>query len=822
MSKKRLFSTFLGFSLVALAAFLLSGCKATRQVAEGEHLLVKNTIVLNQQDADRTDKIALDELEDIIKQKPNRGLVIPFYLYLHNFGSRGRDSSKIRKWFRKIGNPPVIVDHQLTEKTDYQLQLYLQKKGYYLAEVTDSTVYDSTLFGKPKKKAEVIYHVRPREPYRVKKITFSIDDSDLLEPIKKANDNTLLKPGMNADEYVFTKERKRMAEAMKNQGFYTFSEEFVYFQLDSTVGDKRVNIKQVIRNPKMTVMSSQGLDSIVETQHEKYTINQVFISADKGTAEDLTTESDTLSIDDYNLIYKGKPDYRPDILLKNIFINPGDLYSLRNTEYTYKRLAGLRTFKFINIRFEQNYDANNSLDGFIDLTAAPKRSFVVETEGTHRSGNLGVAATVITRNKNTFRGAEVLEFRLKGGLEAQTLSDEERENLEASGADTRAALFNTLEYGAEASLFIPELLRPKTKKFDPDYTEPKTNLHFAYNHQQRPFYDREIFNTALKYSWKTGDYHSFIFHPIDVSFIEIERDPVFDALLADINNTLLTNSYSDNLIPATRLSYIFSNQPLESERNFTFFRINFESAGNLLHALSEPLQLNQAPEGYYRALGVRYAQYVKTDVDLRVYQIMNEHSKMVYRGFAGIGIALENLEVMPFEKSFFAGGSNDQRAWTARALGPGSVSDSISFKAIDQIGDIVLGGNVEYRFDVFKYLEGAAFIDAGNIWLRQKDEKRPGGEFDLRRFYKEIAVGAGIGARLNLGFFTIRLDMGVPMHDPALPEGERWIWQPKAKYNNYYAEFLQKEDAKAYQNFIDQGGYRRFQPKFNLGIDYPF
>jgi len=796
---------------------LLSSCNSTKQLSENQYLLKSQNVILNDKS-----KVEKAELEDIIKQNPNRQLlgILPIYLYLNNFGTRGRDSSKLRKWFRNNSEPPVIIDSVLTEKSQTQMQLFLNKKGYY-----DALVKDSVWYHPRKNKAKVYYLVDEKSPYTINKIRFSIDDSELMEPIKIATRNTLMKPGANADEYMLGDERQRMTKEMRNQGFYTFSAEYVFFQIDTSVAGKKVDVKLQIKNPNKAYPDGKGGETIIKSFHKKYTINKVYITPLRNLSGNSAAEKDTIIDSETYIIFNTKLDYKPEILLKNTFIKPFEQYKLQNTEYTYKRLAGLRTFKLINIRYEENFDTENTLDCFINLTAAPKRSFSLETEGTHRGGNLGVAASINTRNKNTFKGAEILEFKLKGGLEAQTLSDEDKQNLEAQTSETigvAASIFNTIEYGAEVSLYIPELLKPHRNEITPLYTEPKTNINLAYNFQKRPFYSRSIVNIALKYSWKWGDNHSFAFHPLDLSYIDISKTQAFENILAEINNTLLTSSYSDNLIPATRVSYIFSNQNVEQNRNFNFFRINLESAGNTLSALKNTLNLKYNENGYYEALNVRFAQYIKTDADFRMYKIMNQNSKLVYRFFGGIGIPISNIKSMPFEKSFFAGGTNDQRAWTARTLGPGSTSDTISFKAIDQIGDVMLGGNIEYRFKVIKMVEGVAFLDAGNIWLQKQDNKRPGGNFEFNRFYKEIAFGAGLGARLNFGFFIIRLDAGLPIKDPALPDGERWIFQSKDKYNDYYGEFLQANDEAQYQNFIDQGGYRRYRVKFNLGIGYPF
>ena len=793
------------------------GCNSTKYIDAPNLLLQKNQINI-----EGNENVNAEDFENIIKQTPNRMMfgLLPVYLYLNNYGNGGKDSSKVRNWFKNTGEEPAIIDSVLTSKSKYQIQLFLNKIGHYNAVVEDSLGKH-----KSKQKAVVYYNVSIKAPYLINKITFKIDDQELYEPLKKAFIKTLLKPGAKIDQYVLSAERERMTKAMKNKGFYNFSKEYVTFELDTTIDEKKVNVKQIIENPKTKYISKIGLDSLVESTHSPHTVRNIYLNAEHRKNIDFGLKLDTIDYENIKIIYHGKLEYRKELLIKNIFVKKDEFYSLENTEYTYTRLSGLKTFKFINIRYEKNYEYPNSLDCYIMLSASQKKSFTIETQGTHRGGNLGVAATAITRNKNSFRGAEVFEVKLKGGLEAQSLTDEEKLDLAVQNEGKKGlatTLFNTLEYGAEISLFVPELVYPKKSALLPRYTEPKTNIGIGYNYQKRPFYDRWIFNVGLKYHWRLGQFHKFVFSPIDLSYIDIEKDSVFAARLKEIDNTFLSNSYSAHLIPSSSIGYFYSNQDFEKNSNFMYLKLNLESAGNALKVLSQPLKLNQNLDGNYQAFDVPFSQYVKVDFDLRFFEVLTQHSTIVYRGFGGIAVPLSNNSSIPFEKSFFAGGSNNQRAWTARSLGPGSINDTISYRSFDQIGDVLLGANVEYRFDILKMVEGAVFIDAGNIWIQQKDNQRVGSDFDFKRFYKEIAIGAGIGARLDFSFFIVRLDAGIKIRDPSLPEDERWIHQSKNKYNTYYSDFLSRTDSDKLEIFESNGGYQRFNMKFNLGIDYPF
>ncbi|MGB6035716.1 MAG: BamA/TamA family outer membrane protein, partial [Cryomorphaceae bacterium] len=250
-----------------------------------------------------------------------------------------------------------------------------------------------------------------------------------------------------------------------------------------------------------------------------------------------------------------------------------------------------------------------------------------------------------------------------------------------------------------------------------------------------------------------------------------------------------------------------------SKKNLYFYRGEIESAGSILRGLYELSNATTNENGSYEALGIQFAQYLKTVHDFRYYNVPNEKMSTAYRVSAGVGIPLENLSVLPFEKSFFAGGANGIRAWQARTLGPGSFRDPV--QNFDKIGDILIEGSIEYRFDITDILEGAFFVDAGNIWIMGNETERPGAIFEFDRFLSEIAVGAGAGTRFNFDFFLIRLDLGLQVKDPSLDPGERWLFQTKDKYNAYI------DDLNAAD--VDNGfSYYRWQWNLNIGIGYPF
>jgi hypothetical protein len=481
-------------------------------------------------------------------------------------------------------------------------------------------------------------------------------------------------------------------------------------------------------------------------------------------------------------------------------------------------LSALKTFRTIGIRFTEVPNTNPKLlDCNINLVPLPRQAFSIEWEGTHRYGNLGSSVSLVYQNKNAFKGAEILEMKFKTGGELQRLLSDSIQNeqiFEGSPLFEKFIPFNTAELGGEANVYIPRFWLPFNAGDLPKFLSPKTNMSFNYHFQKRPDFIRQVTNIYYGYSWKSSAYHSHSLIPADVSTVRIEKTKSFEELLNKFNNPFLNNSFRNYMILSSRYSYSFSNQELNKQKNFRFIKVNSEWAGNTMRLINNLMESPKDESGTYEIAKIRYAQYVKSDVDLRFYNVINKRSNIVYRLFAGLGLALENSPALPFDKSFFSGGSNGIRAWTARSLGPGSYYDPFK-KTFDKIGDIQLEGNAEYRFDIIKMLKGALFVDAGNIWLIKNDPQRPGSKFDINDFYSEIAMGGGFGARLDFSFFIIRLDMGFQLKDPSLPKGERWVFEPKTETNK-------RIDAINNDNINANLQHYGLKKTLNLGIGYPF
>lgn len=759
-------------------------------MAEGRWLK-KNKIVVDDT------KVSAEELENIIKQRPNRKVL--FMFYFHTWAYHQADKKPEKKWrqsLREIGEPAVVLNEDQTERSRHQMELYLRKKGYFHAKV------GSSIDSLGKKKAIVNYQVEGDIPHRIGKIQFEINDTNLLKTLRKGVLSTKLMPGDNYDEEVIENERTRISNVMLNNGYYEFSKEYIYFEVDTLRKKNVADIKLVITNARKRDFST-GSDSLIRVPHNQFYIKNIFINTRYNFRFPFVS-GDTIKIGSHYFLNAENLTVEPHVVFRSLFFKPGDLYQKSEVEYTYSRLSALRVFRSIRIRFENVEGEENQLNAYLDLSPASRRSLTFEGQGTHRNRALGISGNILFNNRNTFRGAESFEMRLNGGLEYQN------PNSLGINSDTLNQIFNTRQAGIESSLSTPTLLLPFNRSNTPKFQDPSTKLNAAYHWQSRPGYSVYTARASFDYSWKTGDFHRFRVYPVELSYVWLRKQASFAQLINESQSRLLADSYIDHLISSTRFVYSFSNQNLGKRRNFSYLRTSAESSGNSLRAIMSNTSIDPGDDNSYELLGVRFAQYLKFDADYRIYRILSKKTEIVYRMYAGVGIPLSNLNVLPFEKSFFSGGANSIRAWNARTLGPGSVADTL--QNIDNIGNLLLEANIEYRFPLYRWIKGALFLDAGNVWT-SKAAGLENGDFEVNRFYKEIALAGGFGTRFDFDFFLIRLDLGVALRDPAYLEGERWLFQSREQTRLMIEDYESRNGTTVRQNF---------PLHLNLGIGFPF
>ncbi len=798
---------------------VISACNPTKKLQEGQYLLQKNSITCDES------KVDVYELEGILKQKPNTRIFkkIPFHLIVYNWPDtvkmnaktakryariekrnhkrelNGKSPKKLKvsikerigKWLMtSVGEAPVILDSMKVRTTTQQLNYYMFNKGYFDNKVTDSIYIDTK-----KKRAYVYYTITADKPYLINTVNFTIDDKKLKKLIEKIQKESLVKIGDVIDMDKLDAERERINNYLKDRGYYYFNKEFVYFSLDSALCRNSVDINVSIHN--VTRPDPKNPDSLIQTPHVRYNVANIYVNTDfdpiiagdenKSQVYDTVYTADSSFIMIYNP-NKGKIKFKPDELVQSIYLSRGTTYRQKEVDNTYKKLSSLGIYKNISISFQPNPQDPNMLDCYINVVPSKRQSFLAEGTGTNKAGNMGIQANMSYRNKNVFRGGESFKFSLHGGIEAQqtvTNQDEQIINVDGGivGDLVPVNTFNTLEFGPEISLNIPKFLLPfDLVKFSKN-SSPQTVFTTKYNYQRRPDFTRAITEANWAYQFVipgkeekiNKTFNSVYFTLLNLSGVNISNETQeFIDRLNFLNDQLLINSYRDHLIVGSQISHTF-NMASPSRLNDAFYlKTGVDWGGNILRALmnwsDRPLNESNA----YELLGIQYAQYVKTDIEARYYITFNEDSKMIFRTYGGIGLPGKNFnQALPFEKSFFVGGSNGLRAWKARAVGPGSFVDSLN--SLDKIGDISLEANIEYRFDLFGFIEGALFADVGNIWNIKENEARPGSGFSSK-FLSELAIGTGIGLRLDLSFFVIRFDFAVPIKDPEFPIGDRWTF----------------------------------------------
>jgi outer membrane protein assembly factor BamA len=763
---------FLGMFILCL----LPSCSPARRIPEESYLLSKNQIEI------RKKSIPVEELNKYILQKPNKKVLgVRFHLWLYNMANPAKTKG-LHGWLKKIGEEPVIYKPEFTKKSTGQLKQYFENKGYHFAEIEDTTTYK-------RKNAYVKYSVVPNEPYRITSLRYIIEDTTIAPSVMADTIHSLIRKGDILDKALLQEERQRIETFMKNDGYYRFSKEYIYYDAKVAPSTLNVDLTMVI---KEFVEGEQDPKTKLRP-HRRFRINHIYVNPDLSPL-DLTGPApsvfDTTLYGGIRFLHQANPKIKFNVITDKNRIQEGNYYNLTDVDKTYRNLSSLGLFRFVNITFRDadtlpESGTDRFLDCSIDLARRRVQSYQAELVGTNSSGDLGARGNIMYQNWNLFRGAEVLNLRLTGAIEALTNSTNNK----------YAAMH---EFGGEVKLSFPKFLAPlKMEKFVGRYT-PKTAVSAAYNYQNRPDYTRSIANLSYSYYIQGKKYFTHQFWPIELNYVQIYEDRSNQAYLDSMRKTYSGYSFESHMVSAIRYSLEFNSQELGKLSDYIFARVNLESAGNILNTVYRWAGADTV-NGQYQLLGVPMYQYIKGDIDFRYYNNIDPLNKLAYRLFLGVGYPLGNSRALPFEKKYFSGGPNSIRAWSTRDLGPGSYvrpeSDSILVYP-NQVGDIKIEANFEYRFQMFWKFEGAFFIDAGNIWAIQPEDERQGALFEWNRFYKEIAIGTGLGLRLDFSFFLIRVDIGLKLRDPAMTEGKRFI--PTSR------------------------GFETSDLKFNFGIGYPF
>jgi outer membrane protein assembly factor BamA len=755
-----------GALLLFMAIFCLAGCNVTRNLKPNEYLLIKNKFSIS------TGNISKDELSGYLQQEPNSKLFGLFRanIAFYNAGSKGKDT-KFKKWMRtKVGSAPVLLDSTLTLIAKKQMGLYLANKGYFNATLKDSVIFH-------KKKATVDYLIRLNKPYTIRAIRYAITDTLLARFVFLDTAKALIHAGRNYDMYLLDAERNRITTALRNHGYYHFSNLYIFFKVDSTFNSKLMDVTIEIRNP--VIPSLEYLGTFIESKHARYTIGKLLIFPEYSLLQSDTLRYDTLVVtfkhsrrdttgNTYYFLFKNKFRLKPRTMSQMIFIKSGTYFNLSDVSQTYSQLASLQVFNYMNIQMHEatgtGPETRDKLDCKILLSRAPVHSFSISTDGTNSAGAFGVQGTLGYMNRNIFRGAQLFRINLTGSAQMQgNISTETTKNL-----------FNTIELGITTSLIFPQFLIPIRPERLPKKFKPRTTISMGYNFQKMPDYNRHISNISFGYTWNQTDKIKHVINPVEITMVKIFPDSTFTAYLNSLTDKRLKNQYTDHLVAGLKYTLTYNGQDVTNVKDFFYIRSNFETGGNLIYCIDEAFNVPKSSTGFYTLFDLPYAQFVRPDLDVRFYHFYTKTRSLVTRFYGGFCVPYGNSISVPFEKAFFAGGANDIRGWKMGTLGPGSYHNDTVGSSYDQTGDMQLQINLEYRFPVYKYLRSALFMDLGNVWLLKDTPDLPGGKFILKDFIHEVAIDIGIGIRADFDYFIVRFDPAVPLRVPYYSENNHW------------------------------------------------
>lgn len=645
---------------------------------------------------------------------------------------RQKEKPKLFSLFRNpFSRKPVIYDTLQARLSCQDLMTAMQNEGYMNAGVS---LYTET----KGKKLKATYLLHPGQPFLIGKVNYDIQDEGILQLLHLDQPaNQQIKPGMRFTVETLDNERKRIASLLSDNGYFRFNKDFIHFAADTIMGRKDIALTLQLRKYKPNNNSP-------EVDHTRYLIRDVLFQSN---------DSDRIHL-------------RKQVLLNATAIKEGRPYDASALQRTYNNFARLQAVKYTNIKFAEVPDTN-FLDCHIQISTNKPSTISFQPEGTNTAGDLGAAASITYTNRNLFHGSEQLSIEFRGAYEAITGLEGYQDQ-------------NYTEFSVETKLVFPRFLAPFLSKSFRRRQTASSEWAVSWDFQNRPEFHRRVFSSAWRYRWSEPKHHlNYRFDLLDLNYVYMpwisstfKRDYLDNA---ENRNAILRYNYEDIFIMKTGFTVSYTD-------GVDAVRANFESAGNLLNGVSKGFGFKTNSQGQHTLFNIAYAQYVKFDFDYtHLFQFDKRNALALHAGL-GVAYPYGNSTVLPFEKRYFSGGANSVRGWSVRELGPGKFKGTdgrIDF--INQTGDVKLDLNAEYRSSLFWKLQGALFIDAGNIWTLRNYAEQPGGQFKFTEFYKQIAASYGMGLRLNFDYFILRFDVGMKAINPAYEsEKEHWsIIHPK-------------------------------------------
>ncbi|PKR80773.1 hypothetical protein CW751_08355 [Brumimicrobium salinarum] len=759
MNIKNFFKYYLCFAL----AIVMSACSIKKHIPEGEFLYRGGDVtVIDTNDVENKADLE-NELQSLLYPAPNTRILWMYLgLYYHYKAQKEDPNFIVRFMNKKIGEEPAYFSDVKIDVTKNLIENRLQNNGFFYSETASSIKKDST-----KATAETNYTVRIGKPYRLNKYKIERDTTDRNYPIytelENALSETFIKDSFRYNLRGFKAERERIDQYLKEKGYYNFNASFILFQADTNLNNNRTyNLYLKLKN---------GVPQKSKVPYEVEQI-QVFPNASQDTS---AVSADSVLVNNITFI-QNELFFKPHRLQPFVIIEPGKRYDPTKSKYTSRRLSSIGTYKFVNIDYqeiepkEEDSLWKRKLKADIYLSPLTKRSLRAELQGVTKSNNFtGPNVGLTYTNRNIFKGGESFSATGSFGYEKQL------------GRKTNGS--SSLQLGAKVSLTFPRLIFPGNLEPYFKYSVPKTKISTGFDYFNRTkLYNLNSYSASFGYMWNANRYVTHQLTPFQINFVKLgNTSDEFEQILDD--NPFLRRSFEQQFLAGLTYSFTYNEVNKTNNKGEINFQMNFDIAGNSINLFGK-----EQPDGIKTFLGLKYAQYVKGDVDFSYhYELGKNGHGLIGRIFGGIGVPYGNSRALPFVKQYFAGGSYSVRAFQIRSLGPGSHQpDDNENGYFDQAGDIRLEANLEYRFPIISVLKGAVFLDAGNVWLKNENTALPGGKFS-DNFINEIGIGPGVGLRVDVQGFVIRFDFAAPIKRPSLD------W--KFEYKN---------------------------PVFNFAIGYPF
>ena len=775
---------FLAFTSITLLLLIFTSCRSARFLNEDQALI--DHVNIQGVRPELKESASLYVSNDI---KANSRV----NLFIYNLFNTKEGKYKKRD-LRNVGEAPHLLDSSLVDLSATQIKRFLFTKGFFDAKVQPEILVKN-------KRATINFNITEGIPYYMDKISYNFADSAVAHLYEQEVKNfSVVKEGSQYDAVNLITEREKLYLAMRNHGYYDYIRQYMRVAVDSTSKNNRLKLEIQVENPS---------DS---ANHQAYKIDQVFVTIRnfgtvKKEARKITDSISQIHFTDETRNFRLKP------LKRYMYIKSGDYYNLSKENMAYDRLYEMNGFRSIKIHYQKT--DSNTLDAYYEMVPRPLMGNQIEGEFTLSSGMSGFNIGNTFSHRNIFGGAELLEVKLRYGI----LFDP---RLQGNISDK---IFNN-DVQIGVNLIVPRLMTPFHTNHTAQYGLAKTTFSSSLQiFNQDATYSNRYFINTLNYSWhqSANKFHSFT--PIVLEYRQGKLNENFAQNLIDQGYLLYVRSNNREYFGlGSQYSFIYNAKKLTKKENFNYFKGSIDLSGNILDLVSKVIKFDKNADGEKKVLGVPYLQYAKTELDYRIYRNLGGNQQFVFRINPGIAVPYgNNSTLMIFEKSFYGGGMNGMRAWQARTLGPGNYNRAsvqedlrLNLRNLDQLGEIKIEGNAEYRFRILNSflgakMNGATFIDFGNVWRLKENELNPGGEFKADKFLKQIAIGTGFGLRFDSDYFIIRLDAGLKVKDPQFSGSDQWVLKHFFDSKEFKDQYYQTHKPDRY-NFI----------QYNFGIGLPF